>query len=54
MMVKREDTEVGTADNELLVSERIIRDRESLSENCSDEIDAWAKRALAANGFGDY
>jgi len=26
--------------------------RESLSENFVDEIDAWARRALAANGFG--
>ena len=29
-------------------------DRESLSENFNAEIDAWARRALAANGFGDY
>ncbi len=27
--------------------------RESLSEKFHDEIDAWARRALAANGFGD-
>ena len=27
---------------------------ESLFENFADEIDAWARRALAANGFGDY
>jgi len=26
---------------------------ESLFENFSDEIDSWARRALAANGFGD-
>ena len=27
---------------------------ESLFENFVDEVDAWARRALAANGFGDY
>ena len=27
--------------------------RESLSERFHDEIDAWARRSLAANGFGD-
>ena len=27
---------------------------ESLSESFIDEIDIWARRALAANGFGDY
>ena len=26
---------------------------ESLFENFVDEIDVWARRALAANGFGD-
>ena len=28
--------------------------RESLSENFNNELAAWARRALAANGFGDY
>jgi len=28
--------------------------RESLSENFNNELDAWARHALAANGFGDY
>ena len=27
---------------------------DSLFENFVDEIDAWARQALAANGFGDY
>ena len=27
---------------------------ESLSEPFIDEIDIWARRALASNGFGDY
>jgi hypothetical protein len=29
-------------------------DRDSLSEIFLDEIDAWARQVLAANGFGDY
>ena len=28
--------------------------KDSLSENFHAEIDAWARQALAANGFGDY
>jgi hypothetical protein len=28
--------------------------RELLSENFNAEIDAWARQALAANGFSDY
>jgi hypothetical protein len=30
------------------------RDRDSLSERCNSELDAWARHCLAANGFGDY
>ena len=30
------------------------RDRDSLSENYILEIDAWARQAMASNGFGDY
>jgi len=33
-------------------SMHVIRD--SLSEIFSDEVDAWARHALGANGFGDY
>jgi hypothetical protein len=29
-------------------------DRDSLSENFTNELDAWARMAFAANGFGDY
>jgi len=29
-------------------------ERESLSENFNREIEAWARHALGANGFGDY
>ena len=28
--------------------------RDSLSEIFNDDIDAWARRAFGANGFGDY
>jgi hypothetical protein len=30
------------------------RDRESLSENFIDELEAWGRHSFAANGFGDY
>ena len=30
------------------------RDRDSLHENFVNEIDAWARQALASNGFGNY
>jgi hypothetical protein len=30
------------------------RRRESLSENFTEELDAWARHSLAMNGFGDY
>lgn len=31
-----------------------IGNEKPLSENFNAEIDAWARHALAANGFGDY
>lgn len=30
------------------------RERDSLSENFVNEIEAWARHALSANGFGDF
>ena len=30
------------------------RDSDSLRENYVVEIDAWARQAMASNGFGDY
>ena len=30
------------------------RERDSLSEHFITEIDAWARQAMASNGFGDY
>lgn len=32
----------------------VTGNRDSLSESFNAEIDAWAKHALASNGFGDY
>jgi hypothetical protein len=32
----------------------VTENRELLSENFNAEIDAWARQALAANGFSDY
>jgi len=29
-------------------------ERESLSENFINELEAWARHAFGANGFGDY
>jgi hypothetical protein len=31
-----------------------FRNRDSLSEIFNNEIEAWARHALASNGFGDY
>lgn len=28
--------------------------RESMSEYSNDELEAWARHALASNGFGDF
>ena len=28
--------------------------RESLSENFIETLEAWARRSMASNGFGDY
>ena len=35
-------------------TDSVNEERESLSEIFNEEIDIWARRALAANGFGDY
>jgi len=32
----------------------VTGNQDSLSESFIAEIDAWARQALAANGFGDY
>ena len=38
---------------EVLMIRPAATQRESLSENFHDEIDAWARQALASNGFAD-
>ena len=43
-----------TDDQETSAEPEGTRVAESLFENFVDEIDVWARRALAANGFGDY
>ncbi|HKJ51746.1 MAG TPA: hypothetical protein VKB27_09580 [Gammaproteobacteria bacterium] len=42
------------ADCEVLEFTRDSYRRDSLSENFVNEIEAWARHALASNGFGDY
>lgn len=44
---------VETGELEVIAEPSSQNVRESLSENFLDEIDAWARRALAMNGFGD-
>ena len=39
---------------EIVQSRTQSRDRDSLSENFNNEIEAWARQAIASNGFGDY
>ena len=39
---------------EVIEFNRDYLERDSLSENFINEIEAWARQALAANGFGDY
>jgi hypothetical protein len=41
-------------DCEILEFDRDYQQRDSLSENFVNEIEAWARHALAANGFGDH
>jgi len=39
---------------EIVDFDRSYLERDSLSENFVNEIEAWARHALAANGFGDF
>jgi len=41
-------------DCEVIEFSRDSYQRDSLSENFVNEIEAWARHALASNGFGDY
>ena len=40
--------------NDCDIIEFRLGNRDSLSENFITEIDAWARQAMASNGFGDY
>lgn len=48
------DPVIDPGDTEPSSAPELAPARESLFENFVDEIDIWARRALAANGFGDY
>jgi hypothetical protein len=39
---------------ETITRRRDRRDRDSLAEDFKNELEAWARHSLAANGFGDY
>jgi hypothetical protein len=41
-------------DCEIIAFTPASNNRETLREMPSDEVETWARRALAANGFGDY
>ena len=41
-------------DCEVIEFDRNSYQRDSLSENFVNEIEAWARHAIAHNGFGDY
>lgn len=49
-----ENQPTGDDDCEVVPFSHERYERESLSENFINELDAWARHALAANGFGDY
>lgn len=49
----RPEPNPGAAD-EIVSRGSIYVIRDSLSEIFNEEIDAWARHALGANGFGDY
>ena len=48
------DPAADPGDTEASSAPELAPARGSLFENFTDEIDIWARRALAANGFGDY
>ena len=41
-------------DRDMVEFDDDFRNRDSLSENFVNEIEAWARQALAANGFADF
>ena len=51
---KFDDSSTETGEPETIARPEGPAVGESLFVNFVDEIDTWARRALAANGFGDY
>jgi len=49
-----ETADDGYTDAEIVKFDRDCFHRDSLSENFVNEIEGWARHALAANGFGDF
>ena len=49
-----DDSSMETGEPEAVAESEGLNVGESLFENFVDEIDTWSRRALAANGFGDY
>ncbi len=41
-------------DSEVVEFEHDYLERDSLSENFINELESWARHALAANGFADF
>ena len=41
-------------DRDIIDFDTDFRSRDSLSENFVNEIEAWARHALASNGFSDF
>jgi len=54
LMETVEQLDGGYANAEVVEFDRDFLQRDSLSENFNNEIEAWARHALAANGFGDF
>jgi hypothetical protein len=52
--IDTESSHVAQQKLEIVQSRTLSRDRDSLSENFNNEIEAWARHAIASNGFGDY
>ena len=54
LMETIEEFLIEQPDCEVIEFDRSSYQRDSLSENFVNEIEAWARHALASNGFGDY
>ena len=52
-MLKPAPVEIESNDDDAYHQQEAGNQKPS-SQSCMAEIDAWARQALAANGFGDY